>query len=213
MAVDPELRAHLEAIRSEMTSMRVETTAIRADIVAVEERAVARDASTREALEAQISDTRGTLEASLRAETTAIRADIVAVEERAVARDASTRAALEAQINDTRGTLEGKIEEARREAGAMMESIIHEIRALPEGLSTFQRQEADRLDAAREEAMLNRHVRPLEASAANHENRIKAVERQRQWRVPPVLSRCVERRQQDVAQVPVLPVADAMPST
>ena len=57
----------------------------------------------------------------------------------------------------------------------MMEAIIHEIKALPEGLSTFQRQEANRLDAEREEAMLNRHVLPLQATAANHEKRIKAV--------------------------------------
>ena len=76
----------------------------------------------------------------------------------------------------TRRALEAKIEETRREAGAMMESIIREIRALPEGLSTFQRQEADRLDAAREEAMLNRHVLPLEDSVANREKRINAVE-------------------------------------
>ena len=35
------------------------------------------------------------------------------------------------------------------------------------------------MDAAREKEMLNRHVLPLEASAANHEKRIKAVEQHR----------------------------------
>ena len=63
---------------------------------------------------------------------------------------------MDAKIDKTRETLEAKIEETRREAGVMMEAIIHEIRALPEGLSALQRQEADRLDASREEAMLNR---------------------------------------------------------
>ena len=38
------------------------------------------------------------------------------------------------------------------------------------------RQEADRLDAAREQVMLNQHVLPLKASTANYEKRIKAVE-------------------------------------
>ena len=97
-----------------------------------------------------------------------------------------TRITLEAKIDETRRetaetrtTLEAKIDETRREAGVMFESILHEIRALPEGLSTFQRQEANRLDAEREEAMLNQHVLPLEASAADHEKRINAMEQRR----------------------------------
>ena len=90
-----------------------------------------------------------------------------------------TRTTMEAKIDETRTTLEAKIDETRREAGVMFESILHEIRALPEGLSTFQRQEANRLDAEREEAMLNGHVLPLEASAANHEKRINAMEQRR----------------------------------
>ena len=108
------------------------------------------------------------MDPDLRAFLEAMRADMTAVEQRAIARDAVTRE-----------TLEAKIEETRRESGAMMEAILHEIRALPEGLSTFQRQEADRLDAVREEAMLNRHVLPLDASAASHEKRINAVEQHR----------------------------------
>ena len=85
--------------------------------------------------------------------------------------------AMEHRIDQRVDALETKIDETRREAGVLFESILHEIKALPEGLSTFQRQEADRLDAEREEAMLNRHILPLEASAADHEKRIKAVEK------------------------------------
>ena len=131
--MDAELRSFLEAME-QRTNAKMET---------MEQRAVARDAETRQAL----------------------RDEIKAIEQRAVARDAETRRALEA-----------KIDEARRQSGADRDAIIREIRALPEGLSTFQRQEADRLDAAREQAMLNQHVLPLKASAANHERRIKAVE-------------------------------------
>ena len=87
--------------------------------------------------------------------------------------------AMDGKIDETRTTLETKIDETRREAGVMFESILREIKALPEGLSTFQRQEANRLDAEREEAMLNRHVLPLEASAASHEKRINAMEQRR----------------------------------
>ena len=114
---------------------------------------------------------RGYLDA-MRTEMAAIRTEMVAVEQRSDAK----MAAMEQRITEH---TDAKIEEARREAGAMMESILHEIRALPEGLSTFQRQEADRLDAMREEAMLTQRVRPLEASVANHEKRIKAVEQGR----------------------------------
>ena len=39
--------------------------------------------------------------------------------------------ALDTKIDKTRGALESKIDEARREAGAMMDAIIHEIRTLP----------------------------------------------------------------------------------
>ena len=120
---------------------------------------------------------------NMRAEmATVIREEVTAVRKEA----AETRKALESKIDDahretaeTREALESKIDDARREAGAMFESMVHEIKALPEGLSTFQRQEARRLDAEREEAMLNRHVLPLEASAADHEKRLKAVEKRR----------------------------------
>ncbi len=108
-----------------------------------------------------------------------LRAYLEAMEHRMTQHTDAKIDASRTELAATRETLEAKIEEARREAGAMMESIIHEIRALPEGLSTLHRQEADRRDASREEAMLNRHVLPLEASAVNHEQRITAVERHR----------------------------------
>ena len=148
--MDPELRAFLEAMEQRLTEK----------VTAGDARAEAARRSTdakMTAMDAKIDKTRETLEASI----------------------AATRETLEAKIAATRGALEAKIDESRREAGVMMEAIIHEIRALPEGLSTLQRQEPDRLDAAREEAMLNRHVLPLEASAVNHEQRITAVERHR----------------------------------
>lgn len=96
-----------------------------------------------------------------------------------MAMDPELRAYLEAMEKRSDAKLEAlkdKIEEARREARVLHEDTWKKIDALGEGLSTRQRDEADRLDAAREEAMLNQHILPLEASAANHEKRIKAVE-------------------------------------
>ena len=92
-------------------------------------------------------------------------AKMEAMEQRAVARDA-----------EARHTLEAKIDEVRRQAGADRDAIIREIRALPEGLSTDQREETGRIVAAREQALLDEHILPLRASAANHEQRMQAVE-------------------------------------
>jgi hypothetical protein len=82
------------------------------------------DPELRAYLDARFTETQKTMD-TMRAEAAArdaetrqtLRDEIKAVEQRAVARDA----------------------EARREAGAMHDAIIAEIRALPEGLSTFQR--------------------------------------------------------------------------
>ena len=96
------------------------------------------------------------------------------------ARDAETRREMDARFAETHKTMDSlrdEIAEVRRQAGADRDAIIAEIKALPEAFSTHQRAEADRLDAAREEDMLNHHVLPLEASAANHEKRIAAVEK------------------------------------
>ena len=61
----------------------------------------------------------------------------------------------------------------------MVEDILREIKVLPEGLSSFRRQEADRLGGTREEAMLNWHVLQLKASVANHQERIQAMKQPR----------------------------------
>ena len=142
MALDPELRALLEALNAKMDAGFAE--------------AAARDVETRETLRAEMKATRAVAEAALQ----------VAVQ----ARDAAAAAN------------EG-VEAARTEARALHEDTWKKIEGMKEGLSTHERAEADRLDAVREEAMLNGHVLPLEASAANHEgrlndheNRIRAVE-------------------------------------
>ena len=95
------------------------------------------------------------------------------IDQRAAARDAETRSLIDA----TRQVLRDEIAEVRRQAGADREDIIAEIKALPEAFSTHQRAAADRLDAAREEDMLNHHVLPLEASAVNHERRLNDHEK------------------------------------
>ncbi len=135
--MDPELRAYLDAMRTE---------------------AAVRDAQTRQQMDARFAE--------------------------AAARDAEThktmdgmRAEMDSRFAEARQQMESKINEVRRQAGADRDAIIAEIKALPEAFSTHQRAEADRLDAAREEDMLNHHVLPLEASAANHEKRIAAVEK------------------------------------
>ena len=95
------------------------------------------------------------------------------------ARDAETRREMDARFAETHKTMDSlrdEIAEVRRQAGMDRDAIIREIKALPEAFSTFQRQEADRLDAAREEDMLNHHVLPLEASAANFDRRISTLE-------------------------------------
>lgn len=82
-----------------------------------------------------------------------------------------------AETHKTMDGLRDEIAEVRRQAGMDRDAIIAEIKALPEAFSTHQRAEADRLDAAREEDMLNHHVLPLEASAASHERRLNDHEK------------------------------------
>ena len=111
------------------------------------------DPELRSFLEAMEQRTNAKME-TMRTEMETMRTEMAAIEQRAVARDA----------------------EARREAGAMRDAIIAEIRALPEGLSTDQREETKRIVADRERALMDEHILPLRASAANHESRLKAVE-------------------------------------
>ena len=152
--MDQELKAYLDGMEQRMTQN------LSAQIEAARAEAAARDAETRTLLGAQIEASRA----------------------EAAARDAETRQRMDAMEQHTTATtakmdaIHAKIDEVRRQAGADRDDIIREIRALPEALSTHQRAEADRLDAAREEAMLNHHVLPLEAGAANHEQRIQTLE-------------------------------------
>ncbi len=141
-----------------------------------------------------------------------LRAYLEAMEQRAVARDAETRQhvdalaakvdAVDAKVNATRTVAEAAlsvavqardvaaaakqgIEAARTEARAFHEDTWEKIEGMKDGLSTHQHAESDRLDAAREEAMLNHHVLPLEASAisfaerlARHDKEIQALQQQ-----------------------------------
>ena len=120
----------------------------------IDQRAVVRDAETRRQMDARFAETHKTMD--------------------------GLRAEMDARFAETHKTMDGlrdEIAEVRRQAGMDRDAIIAEIKALPEAFSTHQRAEADRLDAAREEDMLNHHVLPLEASAANHEKRIAALEK------------------------------------
>ncbi len=163
MALDPELRAAFGALNAKM------------DVGFAE--AAARDAETRQRVDAlttsvgSLATTVGSLASTVGSLATEIKAT------RAVA-EAALQVAVQAreEAGTTRLALEAKIDEVSRQAGAARDAIIHEIKALPNGLSTAQRQEADSLDAAREEAMLNGHVLPLEASATGHQKRLNAHE-------------------------------------
>ena len=101
-----------------------------------------------------------------------LKAYLDAIEQRINQRFAETHKTMDARFAETQQQMEAKIAEVRRQAGMDRDAIIAEIKALPEAFSTHQRAEADRLDAAREEDMLNHHVLPLEATAANHERRL-----------------------------------------
>ena len=105
------------------------------------------------------------MEQRTNAKMEAIRTDMAAMEQRAVDRDAETRAALEA-----------KIDEARAENRALHEHTWEKIKAIGEALAADRREETCRIVADRERALMEEHILPLRASAANHEKRMKAVE-------------------------------------
>ena len=76
----------------------------------------------------------------------------------------------------TRAALEAKIDAVATENRALHEHTWEKIKAMGEGLSTDQREETRRIVADRERALMDQHILPLRASAANHESRLKAVE-------------------------------------
>ncbi len=112
-----------------------------------------------------------------------LRAFLEAMEQRAVDRDAETRAVLEAKIEAAReeagaglATLDAKIDAVATENRALHEHTWEQIKAMGEALSTDQREETSRIVADRERALMDQHILPPRASAANHEKRMKAVE-------------------------------------
>ena len=196
--MDPELKAYLDDMRDEIKATEQRAIArdaeTRHQMDARFAEAAARDAETRQQMAAGDAETRKMMDArfaeaaardaethktvdGLRDEVAEVHKTMDARFAEAAAHDAGTRKTMDARFAETQQQMEAKIDEVRRQAGMDRDAIIREIKALPEAFSTFQRQEADRLDAAREEDMLNRHVLPLEASAANHERRLRAVEK------------------------------------
>ena len=89
---------------------------------------------------------------------------MVAMEQRAIVRDAETRA-----------ETHQRIEAARSEARVLHEATMTAIGTVIEGLDML-RSSVERRAEDRERATLDRHIAPLEASTANHERRIKALE-------------------------------------
>jgi ABC-type branched-subunit amino acid transport system substrate-binding protein len=114
------------------------------------------------------------LDPELRAYLDAMRAEMTAMD----AKIDATRAVAEAALQVAAQARDG-IADARTETRVLHEDTWKKIKALGEGLSTHQRQESGRIADAREQALMERHVLPLEASVANHEKRIKAIEQQR----------------------------------
>ena len=94
------------------------------------------------------------MDPELREYLDALRAEMAAIEQRAVARDADTRS----------------------EARVLHEATMDAIKALGEGLTKHQSEQVDRQAAEQHNALMDQHIRPLEASVANHERRITALE-------------------------------------
>ena len=165
--MDPELRAYLDAMRAEMG--------------AIDQRAAARDAETRQRVDT-LTTSVGSLTTSVGSLTTNVGSLITSVGSLTTEIKA-TRAVAEVALSVAVQARDG-IGAARTEARALHADMWAKIEGMQEGLSTHQRAESDRLDAAREEAMLNHHVLPLEASASSqqeclndHEKRIRVVEK------------------------------------
>ena len=141
MALDPELRALLEALDAKMDAGFAE--------------AAARDAKTRAVAEA------------------ALQVAVQSFEEAA-----ATRLALEAKIEEAREEARKGFEAASSQAGTLNDKALAAIKALGDGL-TMHRAAVERHAEDRERALMNAHVLPLEAGAANHEKRIVPLENAR----------------------------------
>ena len=104
------------------------------------------------------------MDPGLRAALEALSAKMDAGFAEATARDAETREVLRAEI-----------EESRRQAGALNDKALAAIKALGDGLA-MHREAVERHAEDRERALMNAHVLPLEASAANFDRRISTLE-------------------------------------
>ena len=102
--------------------------------------------------------------------------DVDAKAEEARNEAAAARSEAHEEAAATRAALEAKIDAAASENRALHEHTWEKIKAMGEGLSTDQREETRRIVADRERALMDQHILPLRASAANHEKRMKAVE-------------------------------------
>ena len=104
-----------------------------------------------------------------------LRAYLEAMEQR-------TTAKIDAGRQETaaaRAVAEAALREAiagRSEARVLHETTLDAIRALGEGLTKHQSEQIDRHAAERHRVLMDQHIRPLEASAADHEHRITVLE-------------------------------------
>ncbi len=162
VALDPELRAYLEAM---------------------EQRAVARDAETRQrvdaltakvdAVDAKVGATRAVAEAALQVAVQAREEAAAARQEAAAGRQEAAAARQEAAA--ARQEAHEAFKAASREAGALNDKALAAIKTLGDGLA-MHREAVERRAEDREQALMDAHIAPLEASAANHEERIVLLE-------------------------------------
>lgn len=101
-----------------------------------------------------------------------LRSFLEAMEQRTNAKMEAMERRATAKMEAVEQRLTEKIDETR----ALHEETWKKIDALGEGLSTHQREETERIVADRKRALMDEHILPLRASAANHETRLKAVE-------------------------------------
>ena len=106
----------------------------------------------------------------------ALRTEMGAIEQRAIARDAETRETLRAEIKAAREEALQGFEAASSQAGALNDKALAAIKALGDGLA-MHREAVERHAEDRERALMNAHVLPLEASAANFDRRISTLEK------------------------------------
>ena len=148
--MDPELRAALEALNTKMDS--------------IDQRAVARDAETRQrvdTLAASVSSL-ATSVGSLATEVKATRAVAEAALSIAVQAREEAREGFEAVSREARQGFEA----ASTQAGALNDKALAAIKTLGDGLA-IHREAVERHADEREHALMDAHIAPLEASATS----------------------------------------------